>query len=392
MILGKTNVPELMIAPFTESPTFGVTRNPWDRPAHPGGSSGGSRGRGRRRARAAPRSAPTAPARSASPPPAAGCSASRRSAAGSRRRPTSSRGTGCRRRAADAAGSPTPRASRRHQGRRAVVRRRGERAPGRLRIAVSVGRPPATRRPAPTPSSAARVRATSPRCCATSATRSSSASSTTAWRWSPRARALPARDRRQRPRARRTPSGCRAARAGSRGSAARSRSRSSSARRPPRPPTRRAHRTRSSTTPTCVLTPMFTRRPPRSASYEGASRRPDPQRLDRAASPTAAPIQPHRQPAVSVPPGFTPDGFPLAVQLVGPPGTRRRCSRSPPSSRPSLPWADARPDAGELRALAEAIAARGGRQLPRSLRAEPRDRTKSSRPTSSPRPTTPPSG
>jgi amidase len=42
VILGKTSVPELTITPWTESPTFGVTRNPWDRTRTPGGSSGGS--------------------------------------------------------------------------------------------------------------------------------------------------------------------------------------------------------------------------------------------------------------------------------------------------------------------------------------------------------------
>ena len=42
VILGKTNVPEMMIVPFTESPTFGITRNPWDLQRTPGGSSGGS--------------------------------------------------------------------------------------------------------------------------------------------------------------------------------------------------------------------------------------------------------------------------------------------------------------------------------------------------------------
>jgi amidase len=42
VILGKTNVPELMIVPFTESPTWGITRNPWDRQRSAGGSSGGS--------------------------------------------------------------------------------------------------------------------------------------------------------------------------------------------------------------------------------------------------------------------------------------------------------------------------------------------------------------
>jgi amidase len=42
VIIGKTNVPELTLWPFTETATFGVTRNPWDRQRAPGGSSGGS--------------------------------------------------------------------------------------------------------------------------------------------------------------------------------------------------------------------------------------------------------------------------------------------------------------------------------------------------------------
>jgi amidase len=42
VLLGKTNVPELEITPFTESPTFGVTRNPWDPQRTSGGSSGGT--------------------------------------------------------------------------------------------------------------------------------------------------------------------------------------------------------------------------------------------------------------------------------------------------------------------------------------------------------------
>lgn len=42
VILGKTMVPELCIWPFTESLTFGATRNPWDLGRTPGGSSGGS--------------------------------------------------------------------------------------------------------------------------------------------------------------------------------------------------------------------------------------------------------------------------------------------------------------------------------------------------------------
>ncbi|HUM00142.1 MAG TPA: amidase [Mycobacterium sp.] len=42
VIVGKTHVPELCIWPFTESLTFGATRNPWDVSRTPGGSSGGS--------------------------------------------------------------------------------------------------------------------------------------------------------------------------------------------------------------------------------------------------------------------------------------------------------------------------------------------------------------
>jgi amidase len=41
-ILGKTNLPELAICGFTESPTWGDTRNPWDATKTCGGSSGGS--------------------------------------------------------------------------------------------------------------------------------------------------------------------------------------------------------------------------------------------------------------------------------------------------------------------------------------------------------------
>jgi amidase len=40
--IGKTAMPELGMHPFTESPAWGITRNPWDLSRTPGGSSGGS--------------------------------------------------------------------------------------------------------------------------------------------------------------------------------------------------------------------------------------------------------------------------------------------------------------------------------------------------------------
>jgi amidase len=42
VIVGKTTMPEIGLWPFTESITWGVTRNPWDVERTPGGSSGGS--------------------------------------------------------------------------------------------------------------------------------------------------------------------------------------------------------------------------------------------------------------------------------------------------------------------------------------------------------------
>lgn len=42
IIVGLTLLPELAICGFTESATYGVTRNPWDPQRTPGGSSGGS--------------------------------------------------------------------------------------------------------------------------------------------------------------------------------------------------------------------------------------------------------------------------------------------------------------------------------------------------------------
>ncbi|MGZ4467981.1 MAG: amidase [Nocardioidaceae bacterium] len=42
VIVGKTNMPEFGLWPFTESVAHGITRNPWDTSRTPGGSSGGT--------------------------------------------------------------------------------------------------------------------------------------------------------------------------------------------------------------------------------------------------------------------------------------------------------------------------------------------------------------
>ncbi len=42
IVVGKTTTPEFAFASFTQSPLWGVTRNPWDPSRSPGGSSGGS--------------------------------------------------------------------------------------------------------------------------------------------------------------------------------------------------------------------------------------------------------------------------------------------------------------------------------------------------------------
>lgn len=42
IVIGKTHLPELAICGFTESVTWGVSRNPWNAQHSPGGSSGGS--------------------------------------------------------------------------------------------------------------------------------------------------------------------------------------------------------------------------------------------------------------------------------------------------------------------------------------------------------------
>ena len=82
------HLPELAIFPFTESRTWGITRNPWKPDRSPGGSSGGS-GTAVAAGLAAVSPPPAmAAARSGSRPPAAACSGSNRSVAACRCCPT----------------------------------------------------------------------------------------------------------------------------------------------------------------------------------------------------------------------------------------------------------------------------------------------------------------
>jgi amidase len=67
-----------------------------------------------------------------------------------------------------------------------------------------------------------------------------------------------------------------------------------------------------------VLTPMFTRRPPRIREYEGKPAAYTLAGMVRLA-PYAAAFNHTGQPALAVPAGFAGDGFPLGAQLVGPP-------------------------------------------------------------------------
>jgi amidase len=93
-----------------------------------------------------------------------------------------------------------------------------------------------------------------------------------------------------------------------------------------------------------VLTPMFTRRPLRVREYDGASGLRTLTGMTRW-TPYSGAFNHTGQPAVSVPAGFTPDGFPLAVQLVGPFDSEARlfslsaqleAAREWPSHRPAV--------------------------------------------------------
>ena len=319
VILGITNVPELTILPFTETPTFGITRNPWDLQRTPGGSSGGSGAavaaglapRPRRR---------TAAARSASPPACCGLVGLKP------QRGPHPDGAGGRALARAVAWGAI---SARRRRQRAVLRRdqdagrrsprRPRATPGRLRIAVSVNTPPLTAC-RPTPSSCARRRGgrRALRSLGHDVIERDLDTAGARGTCSPRyLRGIPD-DARAMPHPERLSS--RDA-ADTRGSARRCRARCvARARR------RRRRRRRASTRVfddgvDAVLTPVFTRRPPR----VGRVRRPPALWTLLGVGALRAvlrPLQPPRQPGESVPAGLTADGFPVGAQLVGAP--RRR--------------------------------------------------------------------
>ena len=91
-----------------------------------------------------------------------------------------------------------------------------------------------------------------------------------------------------------------------------------------------------------VLTPMFTRRPLRVREYDGTS---GIRTLTGQArwAPYSAAFNHTGQPAVSVPAGFTGDGFPLAVQLVGPFESEARLFSLSAQLEQAREWAKARP-------------------------------------------------
>ena len=350
-----------------------------------------ARRRRSRPASPAARSAPTAAARSASRPAAAASSASRRSAAGSRSRRRTSAWHGLSvygpivRRVADAAlfidatsdGEPLAPAVERGAPGGCGSRSRPSSPPP---ILGGAGRRAARGASTPPPS-----------CCAGSATRSPSAIPTTgrAGRRSPRATSAGSTTRRARWR---TPSGCRGARAGFMrlGAAiappvARARARATGP--PPRalrPPVRAGRRPAH---PDVHAPPDPDRRRTRAAARCG------PSTATRAGCRTRAPFNHTGQPAASVPVGFTPDGFPLAVQLVGRPGDEATLLSLAAQIEHERPWADRVPDAAERAHRARrADRARGGRPAARGVlrRGCRHPRPRAARPTWSPRPTSPP--
>jgi amidase len=91
-----------------------------------------------------------------------------------------------------------------------------------------------------------------------------------------------------------------------------------------------------------VLTPLFTRRPPRVREYENRSGLTTLVGMVRLA-PYAGGMNHTGQPAVSVPAGFTPDGFPLGAQLIGPPDSEALLVQLSAQLQQARHWEDHRP-------------------------------------------------
>jgi amidase len=92
-----------------------------------------------------------------------------------------------------------------------------------------------------------------------------------------------------------------------------------------------------------LLTPMFTRRPPRVREYEGTSALRSLTGSVRLV-PYCGAYNHTGQPAASVPAGFTSDGFPLAVQLVAPAHSESVLLQVAAQLEGAIGWADRRPE------------------------------------------------
>ena len=126
--------------------------------------------------------------------------------------------------------------------------------------------------------------------------------------------------------------------------AARGRDRAAAARaRAPRGGCRRAALRRLFEQADVLLTPMFTRRPIPIGTYEGRGALWSFNGYSRWI-PYCAPFNHSGQPAASVPIGFTPDGFPLAVQLVGRADDEATLLSLAAQIEQERPWADRIPD------------------------------------------------
>ncbi len=326
VIIGKTHVPELMATPFTESPTFGVTRNPWDPHRTSGGSSGGS---------ATAVAAGLASAALGS------------DGAGSIRIPAACTGLfGLKPQRGRVPSAPDTNA---HQGMAvfgpltrtvqdaarimdviadggpSLVAAAGT-DPGRLRIAISTALPPIGVKP-----DAEQLRAVASTAAVLRELGHEVTDRDFDWGLTMGNRILARfvrgigdmatelghRDRLA-PRARGL------ARLG------RSIPRRSPAPPPTRPPRTRSSSTASTSTPTWCSR-RCPRRPPRVREFDGRGGVRTLVGMTRLAPYNAA-FNHTGQPAVSVPAGFAADGFPLAAQLVGPPDAEARLVSFPPSS------------------------------------------------------------